>query len=183
MPLVDTPALAFATDISHALYVTAMRSYHANLLFRASDPNSSPQDRAQYLNTTVSVMQSIGAAITRLEGQYRVPVYRVAGWRAADPKNPLAAGSTSYTFGYLWTVHSMYYFWRDYGLVRSLCFWLRVCVCDSLLFVICYLLCVGGGRIARSAPVALLPQPYERCGYCAVIFIFFLSFFLFGLRC
>lgn len=40
------------------------------------------------------------------EAAYRVPVERIAAWR----KNP-----TAYDFTYLWTVHSQFYFWRDYG--------------------------------------------------------------------
>lgn len=36
----------------------------------------------------------------------RVPVERIGGWRL----NP-----TVYTYGYLWTVHSLFYWWRDFG--------------------------------------------------------------------
>lgn len=39
------------------------------------------------------------------ESNYRISPYVVAGWRP----NP-----TCYGYGYLWTVHSMFYFWRDY---------------------------------------------------------------------
>lgn len=35
-----------------------------------------------------------------------MPIERIGGWR----RNP-----TVYTYGYLWTVHSLYYWWRDYG--------------------------------------------------------------------
>ena len=35
-----------------------------------------------------------------------MPLERIAGWR----QNP-----TVYTYGYLWTVHSLFYWWRDLG--------------------------------------------------------------------
>jgi hypothetical protein len=40
------------------------------------------------------------------ERKYRVPADRIAGWRT----NP-----TAYAYGYLWTVRSLHYFWRDEG--------------------------------------------------------------------
>jgi hypothetical protein len=40
------------------------------------------------------------------EPRYRVRPERIAGWGP----NP-----TAYGFGYLWTVRSLYYFWRDEG--------------------------------------------------------------------
>jgi hypothetical protein len=44
--------------------------------------------------------------VARREARYRVPVARVAAWR----DNP-----TCYAFTYLWTVHSLHYWWRDEG--------------------------------------------------------------------
>jgi hypothetical protein len=40
------------------------------------------------------------------ESNYRVPVDRIAGFRP----NP-----TAYSYGYLWTVRSLHYWWRDEG--------------------------------------------------------------------
>ena len=53
-----------------------------------------------------------GAAdvVSRLESLYRVPWQRIADWR----ENP-----TVYRYGYLWSVHSLYYWWRDQGLTEG----------------------------------------------------------------
>ncbi len=48
--------------------------------------------------------------VARRESFYRVPWQRVAEWR----DNP-----TVYRFGYLWSVHSLYYWWRDQGLTEQ----------------------------------------------------------------
>ena len=40
------------------------------------------------------------------EQRYRVPADRIASWRN---------GPTAYEFGYLWSVRSLYYWWRDEG--------------------------------------------------------------------
>jgi hypothetical protein len=46
----------------------------------------------------------VGQVVRERERFYRAPLQRIAGWR----ENP-----TVYGFGYLWTVHSLYYWWRD----------------------------------------------------------------------
>lgn len=50
------------------------------------------------------------ALVARMESNYRVPWQRVAEWR----ENP-----TVYRYGYLWSVHSLYYWWRDQGLTEG----------------------------------------------------------------
>ena len=50
------------------------------------------------------------AAVERMEAHYKVPWQRVAEWR----ENP-----TVYRYGYLWSVHSLYYWWRDQGLTEG----------------------------------------------------------------
>ena len=40
----------------------------------------------------------------------RVPWQRIAAWRE---------GPTTYRFGYLWAVHSLYYWWREQGLAEE----------------------------------------------------------------
>lgn len=51
------------------------------------------------------------ATVARREAAYRVPLIRVAGWRQS---------STVYGFGYLWTVHSLYYWWCVFHLLLVL---------------------------------------------------------------
>ena len=57
------------------------------------------QTRVADANATM--LAAVETVATR-EAAYRVPVERIAGWRN---------GSTAYRFGYLWTAHSLYYWW------------------------------------------------------------------------
>ena len=62
--------------------------------------------RADRLKTARSALDAAAIIVHRREAGYRVPADRIAGWRA----NP-----TAYHFGYLWSVRSLYYWWRDEG--------------------------------------------------------------------
>ena len=44
--------------------------------------------------------------VARREAAYRVDADRIAGWRN---------GPTAYEYGYLWTVRSLFFWWRDEG--------------------------------------------------------------------
>lgn len=54
-----------------------------------------------------SVIQEAAEIVKRREENYKVHWERVGSWR----NNP-----TVYRYGYLWAVHSLYYWWRDQGL-------------------------------------------------------------------
>jgi hypothetical protein len=69
------------------------------------------------LNQSLAAITAAQTVVTRREAAYRVPAWRIAGWRGANAAAPMDQGPTSYGFGYLWTVHSLFYWWRDYGQV------------------------------------------------------------------
>lgn len=52
------------------------------------------------------MIAAAAVVVSRREAAYRVPAARIGAWR----ENP-----TAYDYTYLWTVHSLFYFWRDYG--------------------------------------------------------------------
>jgi hypothetical protein len=56
------------------------------------------------------VLKEATAIVKRREASYRTHWERVGAWR----ENP-----TVYRFGYLWSVHSLYYWWRDQGLAET----------------------------------------------------------------
>lgn len=62
--------------------------------------------RNQRLEEAKQALEKATEIVRRREKNYRVPVERIGGWRT----NP-----TVYRYGYLWTVHSLQYFWRDYA--------------------------------------------------------------------
>ena len=67
-------------------------------------------DRIQLLAESRVVLSEAKAVVRRREAFYRVPVQRIASWR----DNP-----TVYRYGYLWSVSSLYYWWRDQGLAEE----------------------------------------------------------------
>ena len=62
--------------------------------------------RAPAIAAARLALDTAQAIVARREARYRVPVARIAAWR----DNP-----TAYRFTYLWTVHSLYFWWRDEG--------------------------------------------------------------------
>ena len=59
-----------------------------------------------YLGQARNALDQAAAIVARREAHYRADPARIAGWQY----NP-----TAYHFGYLWTVHSLYFWWRDEG--------------------------------------------------------------------
>jgi hypothetical protein len=62
--------------------------------------------RAPAIAAARLALDTAQAIVARREARYRVPAARIAAWR----DNP-----TAYRFTYLWTVHSLYFWWRDEG--------------------------------------------------------------------
>ncbi|KNC48718.1 uncharacterized protein AMSG_00493 [Thecamonas trahens ATCC 50062] len=63
--------------------------------------------RAARLATAEAALETAMTNIRAREAAYRVPLDRIAFWGAYPV--------TVYNFGYVWTAHSGYYFWRDYA--------------------------------------------------------------------
>ena len=77
-------------------------------MYLSRDPVASPSDsdKATLQRKSRGYINQAAAIVASREQHYRVPWERVAAWR----ENP-----TVYRFGYLWAVHSLYYWWRDQG--------------------------------------------------------------------
>jgi hypothetical protein len=107
-PRVPEEARDVFDDLRDAMKMTALRARQMHGLYdyvdARDDANSAP--RLQRLATARTALDEAARIVARREPRYRVPAQRIAGWGP----NP-----TAYDFGYLWTVRSLYYFWRDEG--------------------------------------------------------------------
>jgi len=95
-------------EIVDTAEMTALRATQVHRLYNYASSywTKDKQWRQAELDIANQALAKAISIVARRESQYRVPVERIAGWR----DNP-----TSYGFGYLWSVHSLYYFWRDYA--------------------------------------------------------------------
>jgi hypothetical protein len=92
-------------DLADAMHMTALRARQVHGLYDYVDlrNESGALPRLAVARAALDEAQKVVAA---REARYRVPAARIAAWA----ENP-----TAYDFGYLWTVHSLYYWWRDEG--------------------------------------------------------------------
>jgi len=102
--------LKYLQEIAWCVDILAHRASHNVILYTAQDPSISYENRMSllrrgrvYLTETESIMQ-------RLVDTFRVPVDRISAWRQ---------GPTVYPFGYVWSARTLYYFWRDQGIVEA----------------------------------------------------------------
>ena len=106
-PSIGGKAGAFFDELRDAARVTALRAAQVSGLYdyvyRVDRSRSWRGDRLDDARDALDSAQSI---VTRREASYRVEPARIAGWGY----NP-----TAYPFGYLWTVHNLWYWWRDEG--------------------------------------------------------------------
>jgi hypothetical protein len=104
-PSIPDSARDLFDDLADALAMTALRARQIHALY----------DRAYFgdSNRLVAARGALDEAariVAGRERRYRVPAARIAAWR----KNP-----TAYEFTYLWTVHSLFFWWRDEGKVTE----------------------------------------------------------------
>jgi hypothetical protein len=97
-------------EILDSMNITALRAVEVAALYEAVSPSSSPSRSAKMATLAKETVIEAQDVIARRESQYRVPLERIAGWRY----NP-----TVYNYGYLWTVHSAYYFKRDFFIATA----------------------------------------------------------------
>jgi hypothetical protein len=115
-------------DMKDAMQMTSLRSQQIAALYEASNSistshsfleklidfltsnNHSNTYRQIKLQEARSVLDRALKVVEKRETQYRLPKELIASWR----KNP-----TSYSYSYLWTVHSLYYWFRDEGKVSQ----------------------------------------------------------------
>ena len=120
----DHACLCVLEEITDAVGLLALRAKQVHLLYASKEPTSSsfqvqrdpifqnisvpPEFVASELQTRArAVIQEATEIVKRRESHYKVYWERVGAWR----ENP-----TVYRYGYLWAVHSLYYWWRDQGL-------------------------------------------------------------------
>lgn len=107
-------ALRFLEEISDGILMLHLRAKQVYLTYQAVDLRntaSSSLTPKQLLLESRNVLGLAQQVVRNMEGRYRVPVERIAGWR----ENP-----TVYRYGYLWSVRSLYFWWRDQGIAEQL---------------------------------------------------------------
>jgi hypothetical protein len=97
-------------EIRDAMEMTALRATQVRELYRTSwlaGPFNLPLDRTAARESLAAARAALDKArlvADRREAHYRADPARIAGWGY----NP-----TAYRYGYLWTVRSLYFWWRD----------------------------------------------------------------------
>jgi hypothetical protein len=111
--LVNKQGLQFLMEIKDSIELLSLRARQMKYLYESNDADLTPQSKVkiQLLQQSRQIIHQAEEIIKRREQYYRVPVERIASWR----ENP-----TVYRFGYLWSVHTLYYWWRDQGLAEKL---------------------------------------------------------------
>lgn len=106
-PLLDPKAFPLLDEIYDAVQLLSMRAHHVRLLYESKRLHTPDENVALLQGLARNVLMEASVIVRHREQNYRVPWQRIASWR----ENP-----TVYRFGYLWAVHSLYYWWRDQGL-------------------------------------------------------------------
>lgn len=99
-------ARAVAQELVDSARITALRATQVAALYRyvarrwAFDTHGAEAA----LDVAREALDQAWELVAQREAAYRVPPERIAGW---------SAGPTVYPFRYLWTVRSLYFWWRD----------------------------------------------------------------------
>jgi len=105
--------LTVLREVCDGVKLLALRSRQVNALYNSQKPLSSAAASVStetYIATGREAIAKAEVVVKRRELAYQVPWQRIASWR----ENP-----TVYRYGYLWSVHSLYYWWRDQGLAEK----------------------------------------------------------------
>lgn len=109
VPLAPAHTRPWLEDMADAMAMTARRAAQNAALYAAAAPEVTAPQRDSYLNDAKAAIAAASAIVSKRESLSAIqPASRIYGWRP----NP-----TAYSYGYVWTVHSLYYWWRDLGLV------------------------------------------------------------------
>ena len=107
--VVDGPARPLFDDLVDSATITRLRAQQIFNLYEYVDqlpPFGNEARRNEALGNARAALDDALVVVGRREAAYRVPAARIADWH----QNP-----TAYDFTYLWTVHSLYFWWRDEG--------------------------------------------------------------------
>ncbi len=114
-------SLAAGTDVHPALLehvrelrdgaaMLALRAQQVALLYEATSPPLAGPDHAEERQRLLAegrvVLEAATAVVRTREQHYHAPLERIAGWR----ENP-----TVYHWDYLWSVKTLFFWWRDQG--------------------------------------------------------------------
>lgn len=92
-------------DLADAMKMTALRARQVHALYDYADSNDGDGPRKPHrLADARRALDEAAQLVKERELHYRVDPDRIASWR----DNP-----TAYRFEYLWTVRTLYYWWRD----------------------------------------------------------------------
>jgi hypothetical protein len=105
---VPAPLAPYLEELADAMHMTALRARQVHGLYDYVDAlyELDASFRDGRLAEARAALDEAHAIASAREAHYRVPTERIAAWRA----NP-----TAYAYTYLWTVRSLFYWWRDEG--------------------------------------------------------------------
>lgn len=106
----DFDFLAILREVSDAVKLLSLRARQVNSLYRSQKASITSISKDSHLSRGREAINLAAEIVSRRELAYQVPWQRIASWR----ENP-----TVYRYGYLWSVHSLYYWWRDQGLAEK----------------------------------------------------------------
>lgn len=113
-PNVAPAGQALYAEIRDAMEITALRAEQVHALYETLAHqsliilNQDKTEANQHLNRARKALDRATVIVAQREQHYRADPARIAAW---------AYNPTAYNFGYLWTVHSLYFWWRDEGKV------------------------------------------------------------------
>lgn len=107
MDSVPKHVFSLLEEMIDSMHITYLRAKQVLAIFDAA---SKFRPRVEALEDSLEAIYQATEIVQRRESNYRVPVDRIASWR----ENP-----TVYNFGYLWTTHSLFYWWRDHAIVQQ----------------------------------------------------------------
>jgi hypothetical protein len=99
------------SEIYDCIEVLYLRTIFVRHMYESRQQHLPSSEKQAYLTQGRHILLAASESVERREKGYRTPLQRVAGWR----ENP-----TVYRYGYLWAVHRLYYWWRDFGVADAL---------------------------------------------------------------
>ena len=95
-------------ELRDGMRMNALRATQVHGLYDYVDGywDQSDSQRQARLSAAQAALDEAMVVVSERETHYRVPIERIASWR----ENP-----TAYEFTYLWTVHALFFWWRDEG--------------------------------------------------------------------
>ena len=95
-------------EIADASRMTSLRATQIRALYEyvGGENTETAGWRADRIAEARGARAKAAVIVARREAAFREPLARVAGWRK---------GPTAYDYGYVWTAHTLHYWWRDEG--------------------------------------------------------------------